>query len=761
MVNASQEEALQDFAVLKRDATSMIGRSLDRADRGLVRRLVRSRRFDSALRKELVTEAAYTAHLGCERCPRAELVRLEDGEMMLQYAHSDGVELDRLFAVLERSSRVLSPIAAVALLAEVFHAADDLAKHPWAPDNPEQVGHGEIEPRSIILGRDGFGRLFETRFACCGFRASASTLGQICRAPELAHKPNARTPAGDGYAIGAVLALAMLGPSTVLPGATTAGRSASPLAINAVRRERDRSLGPELAAVLERALAPSPADRFESAEALRLALRAALAIDFESWRATLEGLAAISEALSSNESLDELPPELFQRYPLLARESVFDPEAAASAVKELQARLAAADLDAVLEQSLSPLPDAALDLPNRIASSPETPALVVSSAQVITLARVRPKQVEAQSLRPLTTPSDASRLGSFADPIRSPFRVDVDVPSTGAAVSAPPPAMPSLPIEPPVEADTQLPAVELAAETPVPEAATAERAIEPEPAAEPAPEVEAAAEAPAAPPEPVVERAAPPPVVLPPPPDPVVLAAHQAAAREARARRGLGGAVALLGFASAAAVVGLVVMREVPGPRTTIAAPTLLEREPREAAPPKEVEVQVEAVRIVAPQPAPDPAPDLAPDPEPVQAAEPPPPAPGPEAQPVVRRPRAPRPEPAAEARAEPATIALPDIPAIDVPAIAPPQEKADAPPSAALPALEGGRLVINVLPWGNVFVDDRAAGYPPVVLEGLAPGKHVIRVKRDGYRTIEHTIELEDGEDERVHLVLEREAAP
>lgn len=71
------------------------------------------------------------------------------------------------------------------------------------------------------------------------------------------------------------------------------------------------------------------------------------------------------------------------------------------------------------------------------------------------------------------------------------------------------------------------------------------------------------------------------------------------------------------------------------------------------------------------------------------------------------------------------------------------------------------GRLVINVLPWGNVFVDGRSVGYPPVVLEDLTPGDHRVEIRREGYEPIEQSISVRAGEEKRVHLHLSRSVSP
>jgi hypothetical protein len=215
------------IAELERDGHSMLLRALDRDDGTpvLVRRLVRSRRFDVDVRAGLVAEAEYCARLACTRCPEAETVTLEDGELVLEYKGADGVELDRVLNALEASGRVLTPAAAVALVSEVLHNAEAIARIKPPAVEAEVWGHGEIAPRSVMLGRDGFGRLYEARLATSGFRSLSSPGSTLCRAPELAGGVLFGTPSSDVYAVGALVSLALFGQAPL------AGASSEPLAV--------------------------------------------------------------------------------------------------------------------------------------------------------------------------------------------------------------------------------------------------------------------------------------------------------------------------------------------------------------------------------------------------------------------------------------------------------------------------------------------------------------------------------------------------
>ena len=67
------------------------------------------------------------------------------------------------------------------------------------------------------------------------------------------------------------------------------------------------------------------------------------------------------------------------------------------------------------------------------------------------------------------------------------------------------------------------------------------------------------------------------------------------------------------------------------------------------------------------------------------------------------------------------------------------------------------GRLIVNVIPWGNVFVDGRPYGYPPVVVRGLRAGPHSVRVERPGFATTEQVVRMEPKEDKSIHVRFRR----
>ena len=99
------------------------------------------------------------------------------------------------------------------------------------------------------------------------------------------------------------------------------------------------------------------------------------------------------------------------------------------------------------------------------------------------------------------------------------------------------------------------------------------------------------------------------------------------------------------------------------------------------------------------------------------------------------------RPVPKAIKRAPPARV------------VSPPRPRRDAPAGAP------GRLFVNAIPWGQVFVDDAPIGNTPRVAVPVPPGTHRVRVSRDGFETFERTVQVAPGQDVRLTDIVLRES--
>jgi len=71
------------------------------------------------------------------------------------------------------------------------------------------------------------------------------------------------------------------------------------------------------------------------------------------------------------------------------------------------------------------------------------------------------------------------------------------------------------------------------------------------------------------------------------------------------------------------------------------------------------------------------------------------------------------------------------------------------------------GRLFVSATPWGELSVDDQAVGHTPMAGVAIAPGRHRLRIERDGFESFAETIEISPGQDLRLTGILLRELKP
>jgi protein kinase-like protein/PEGA domain-containing protein len=78
-----------------------------------------------------------------------------------------------------------------------------------------------------------------------------------------------------------------------------------------------------------------------------------------------------------------------------------------------------------------------------------------------------------------------------------------------------------------------------------------------------------------------------------------------------------------------------------------------------------------------------------------------------------------------------------------------------------ARPVPTPGRLSVNATPWGVVSVDGRVVGNTPVMGLSLTPGRHQVRVEREGFEPAERLVRLDSGEDVRITDIVLRALVP
>lgn len=281
-----------DYLLLERVGEGPVGvtyRALDQRDGRRV--LVRQAGVDTAESAALRREARLLKGL---RHPN--LVQLldsgeRDGRAFSVLAEEDGVSLERLPAAWRASmgQRALSELLAPVLSAlEAVHEAGFL--------------HGDISPRNILLRRDGtpllidFASAVELAATEGGDRAAAATPGFT--APERGDASR-QGPGSDLFALAAVVYWLIVG----RPLETAAGYSSAGFAPFSKAAGGDKRFSPSFLAAVDRALAPTIADRPASAAAWRQAL-----LDAEpAERADAPSLAELSGA-SREAAVIDLPP---------------------------------------------------------------------------------------------------------------------------------------------------------------------------------------------------------------------------------------------------------------------------------------------------------------------------------------------------------------------------------------------------------------------------------------------------------------------
>jgi hypothetical protein len=79
------------------------------------------------------------------------------------------------------------------------------------------------------------------------------------------------------------------------------------------------------------------------------------------------------------------------------------------------------------------------------------------------------------------------------------------------------------------------------------------------------------------------------------------------------------------------------------------------------------------------------------------------------------------------------------------------PPTPAASPPPRNQVAREPAQLFVNARPWGELYVDGELLGNTPKAGIAIPPGRHVIRVTRDGFVPYERTLEVSPGEEVRL----------
>lgn len=193
----------------------------------------------------------------------------EDGELVLVMEYVEGTSLARVLAGARHRNERLPAAVCGALLSETLAGLEAAHRATGEDGAPLTLIHRDVSPQNILVGFDGVARLTDFGIAKARGRAVSTEDGQLkgklaYMAPEQATgKP--LTPRTDIYAAGVVLWEALTGER--LNSATEAAEVIMNILYKDVPsvREVRPELGADVDALLGRALARAPEDRFASA----------------------------------------------------------------------------------------------------------------------------------------------------------------------------------------------------------------------------------------------------------------------------------------------------------------------------------------------------------------------------------------------------------------------------------------------------------------------------------------------------------------
>jgi serine/threonine-protein kinase len=68
------------------------------------------------------------------------------------------------------------------------------------------------------------------------------------------------------------------------------------------------------------------------------------------------------------------------------------------------------------------------------------------------------------------------------------------------------------------------------------------------------------------------------------------------------------------------------------------------------------------------------------------------------------------------------------------------------------------GKIIVNALPWGNVYLNGALKGQTPITIQNIPARAYEIRISREGYVDVRKTVELKTGASEFISVKLQKE---
>ena len=203
----------------------------------------------------------------------------ESGALCLVMEYIEGQSLNKVQKELARRGRKLTPAQAALIMSEILaglHYAHELKS---LSGEKLSIVHRDVSPQNILLGYDGNIKLVDFGVAMASTRSTETRAGTLkgkarYMAPEQVLNQGTLDRRADIYAAGVVLWELIANRKMV------AGTNMVEQLVNVLKSEPERlstivpDVDPEMEAIVHKALAREPDDRYETAHAMREALLA-------------------------------------------------------------------------------------------------------------------------------------------------------------------------------------------------------------------------------------------------------------------------------------------------------------------------------------------------------------------------------------------------------------------------------------------------------------------------------------------------------
>ncbi len=203
----------------------------------------------------------------------------ENGALYLVMEYIEGQSLNKVQRELSRARKALTPAQCALVMSEVLsglHYAHELKSLAGEKLN---IVHRDVSPQNILLGYDGAIKLVDFGVAMASTRSTETRAGTLkgkarYMAPEQVLNNSKLDRRADIYAIGVVLW------ELVAARKMVAGTNMVEQLVNVLKQDPERlssvvpDVDPELDAIVHKALAREPDDRYQTAQAMRDALLA-------------------------------------------------------------------------------------------------------------------------------------------------------------------------------------------------------------------------------------------------------------------------------------------------------------------------------------------------------------------------------------------------------------------------------------------------------------------------------------------------------